>query len=342
MPTSAPSPSWSSSKSKYKAVNKPPPQHHLKDFNKLKERMDEALLNKRLSKQAKHEARLSHQGEGIFKLQRFRFVSIDKLAKKGLKLCFLWERAHRNIFDIQVVEQEWPLANLPPSFDGFRLLQLSDLHLDIHPDLAPAIARAVRKCPHDAMLITGDYRNTTNKDQEPSMALMPQILEATQAPCYGVLGNHDFIQKVERLERYGLRILLNESTAIERSGEQLWIAGVDDPHFYQTHDFAAAREGIPADACSVLLCHSPEPHAEAAQYGFTLMLSGHTHGGQICLPGGRHLVCSSKGLPRRFVRGRWESGGMSGYTSPGTGSSGVAARLNCPPEITVHILRSAN
>lgn len=174
------------------------------------------------------------------------------------------------------------------------------------------------------------------------MALMPQILEASEAPCFGVLGNHDFIQKVARLEGYGMRILLNESTALERDGQKLWIAGVDDPHFYKTHDFAAAREGIPVDACSVLLCHTPEPHAEAARYRFSLMLSGHTHGGQICLPGGRHLVSSSKGLPRQFVNGRWRSGGMPGYTSPGTGSSGVAARLNCPPEITVHVLRSGD
>lgn len=319
--------------------DKPAPTAQGKDFKQLKHRLSGVLLQERLNKQAKHEARETHQGEGIFKLERFRHVSIDRWAERLLKLCLLWERAHRNIFQIQVVEQTWSLANLPPSFDGFRLLQLSDLHLDIHPDLAPATARAVRNCPHDALCITGDYRNSTSKDQEPSMALMPQILEATQAPCYGVLGNHDFIQKVERLEGYGMRILLNESTAIERLGERLWLAGVDDPHFYQTHDFAAARKGIPADACSVLLCHSPEPHAEAAQYGFNLMLSGHTHGGQLCLPGGRHLVNSSKGLPRRFVRGPWISGDMQGYTSPGTGSSGVAARLNCPPEITVHVLR---
>jgi len=311
------------------------------NFNDLKNRMGEALLHDRLARQARHEARLTHQGEGIFKLERFRHVSVDRWAERILRLCLLWKRAHRNIFKIQVVEQAWPLKDLPPAFDGFRLLQLSDLHLDIHPDLAPAIARAVRQCPHDALCITGDYRKTTNTDQEPSMALMPQILEATQASCFGVLGNHDFIQKVERLEGYGMRILLNECTALERDGEKLWIAGVDDPHFYRTHDFAAAHEGIPADACSVLLCHSPEPHAEASRYGFNLMLSGHTHGGQICLPGGRHLVSSSKGLPGRFVRGRWQSDDMQGYTSPGTGSSGVAARLNCPPEITVHMLKCA-
>jgi len=315
---------------------------YMDDYSDLKLRFGETLLRKRLHQQERHEARLSHQGEGIFKLERLRFVSIDRLAEKALKLFLLWNRAHQNIFKIRIVEQSWKLPYLPPAFSGIRLLQLSDLHLDIHPDLSPVIARAVRECPHDAMLITGDYRNSTDKDQEPAMTLMPRVLAATQAPCYGVLGNHDFIQKVERLERYGMRVLLNESAALERSGQQLWIAGVDDPHFYQTHDFAAARAGIPTDACSVLLCHSPEPHAEAARYGFNLMLSGHTHGGQICLPGGRHLVCSSKGLPRRFVRGRWESGGMPGYTSPGTGSSGVAARLNCPPEITLHTLLCAD
>jgi len=311
----------------------------LKNAGDLTQRIGEVLLRERLMKQARHEARLTHQGEGIFKLERFRHVSIDRLAEKALKLSLLWERAHRNIFRFRTVEASWRLPHLPSGFDGFRLLHLSDLHLDIDPNLAPAIARAVQNCPHDAMVITGDYRNTTHQDQEPSMALMPHILEATEAPCYGVLGNHDFIQKVERLESYGMRILLNESTVLEHSGEKLWIAGVDDPHFYKTHDFAAARKDIPAGACSVLLCHSPEPHAEAAQFGFDLMLSGHTHGGQICLPGGHHLVSSSKGLPRRFVKGGWASGGMFGYTSPGTGSSGVAARLNCPPEITVHVLR---
>jgi predicted MPP superfamily phosphohydrolase len=317
----------------------PTPATQLEKTEELTQRMGETRLRERLTKQARHEARLTHQGEGIFKLERFRHISIDRLAESALKISLLWKRAHRNIFKIGIVEQTWLLKKLPPSFDGFRLLQLSDLHLDIHGELAPTIGRTLRSCPHDAVCITGDYRKTTNTDQEPSMALMPHILEATSAPVYGVLGNHDFIQKVPRLEGYGMRVLLNESTTLNRDGEKLWIAGVDDPHFYKTHDFAAAGQDIPADACSVLLCHSPEPHAEAARFGFDLMLSGHTHGGQICLPGGRHLVSSSKGLSRQFIKGRWESSGMSGYTSPGTGSSGVAARLNCPPEITVHVLR---
>ncbi|MGB0743061.1 MAG: metallophosphoesterase [Opitutales bacterium] len=312
---------------------------HFPNDDALKKRMGEELLRKRLRLQADHYASRTHQGEGIFKLERIDFISIDQLVEWGLCLSLLKERARKNITDIRTVEQEWRLPNLPLAFDGFRLLQLTDLHLDIAPELAPAIAQAVSHCPHDAMCITGDFRNKTKGDHGPSMALMPQVLEATAAPVLGVLGNHDYIEKVERLESYGMRILLNESTTLERDGQQLWFAGVDDPHFYKTHDFAAARKGIPASACTILLCHSPEAHAEAAQYGFSLMLSGHTHGGQICLPGGRHLVSSSRNLPRQFVRGRWVSGDMPGYTSPGTGSSGVAARLNCPPEITVHVLR---
>ena len=171
------------------------------------------------------------------------------------------------------------------------------------------------------------------------MQLMKPILESRNLPQFGILGNHDFIEMVRELERHGLPILLNEATPLERDGQQLWIVGVDDPQFYKTHDFARARRGVPEDACTILLCHSPEIHTEAANHKFDLMLSGHTHGGQICLPGGRHVVLSTKNLKQPYIKGPWSSGKMLGYTSRGTGCCGVAARLNCPPEITVHILR---
>jgi Predicted phosphohydrolases len=250
----------------------------------------------------------------------------------------LWSHAHANCFNFRRVEQHWHLPGLPAAFDGFRLLQLSDLHLDVDPRLAPAIADAVKDCRHDALVITGDFRNTTDADPAPSMALLPTVLAASRAPRFGILGNHDFIEKVSPLEAAGLPILLNESAYLERDGAKLWICGVDDPHFYRTHDFATARSGVPAGDCAILLCHSPEVHAEAAEYGFALMLAGHTHGGQICLPGGRHLVCPTRGLPRRFVKGRWQSGSLQGYTSPGTGACGVAARLSCRPELSIHVL----
>jgi predicted MPP superfamily phosphohydrolase len=312
---------------------------HPKNYDSLRERLGDDFLRRRLTKQADHYARLSHQGEGLFKIERY--LKVDGIAERCLRLALLWNRAHANIFDIEIVEQEWTLPHLPPNFEGFRLLHLSDLHIDIDPELYLAIKDAVAACPHDAMVITGDYRNSTNEDYGPSMQLMEPILEARSLPQFGILGNHDFIEMVWELERHGLPMLVNESAAIERDGQQLWIAGVDDPHFYGTHDFAQAREQVPKDACAILLCHSPEVHAEASAHGFDLMLSGHTHGGQICLPGGRHVVLPSKDLKQPFIKGRWQSGRMQGYTSRGTGCCGVAARLNCRPEVTVHILRQA-
>ena len=123
------------------------------------------------------------------------------------------------------------------------------------------------------------------------------------------------------------------------SAEKRRCAGTDDPHFYRTHDFEAARRGIPQGACSILLTHSPEMYDEARHYGFNFMLSGHTHGGQICLPGGFAVVRNGRCPATQFL-GPWTHHGLHGYTSSGTGSCGVPARFNCPPEITVHVLRS--
>lgn len=309
------------------------------EFDTLRERLGEARLRERLWRQAHHWARATHQGEGVFRLERF--VSIDRLAEFALKACGLWNRAHRNIFRIETREMHWELPRLPEIFRGFRLLQVSDPHVDIDPELGPCIAEKVRQTPHDALVITGDYRNTTDKDYTPCMRAMRQIIEAGAESRFGILGNHDFIEKVWDLEAAGLPILLNEAVALERSGQALWIVGVDDAHFYQNHDFAAARKNIPQSDCSILLCHTPEVHEQASLHNFDLMLSGHTHGGQICLPGGRHLVCPVKGISAPFIKGPWKSGDLLGYTSRGTGSCGVAARLNCPPEITVHILNPA-
>ena len=309
------------------------------NLESLKHRLGEDHLRERLLRQANHWAGRSHMGEGLFRVDQW--ISIDRLARAALKATGLWERAHRNIYDFEVVEVEWRFPTLPAAFDGFRLLQLTDLHVDVDPDLPERIASRVRDIPHDAAVFTGDYRDTTYRDHAPSMRAIVPVIEATRTPRFGILGNHDFIEKVPDLEAAGLPMLLNEAAPIERGSDRIWIAGVDDPHFYHSHDFARARKDIPQDAFSILLCHTPEAHREAAQYGFDLMLSGHTHAGQICIPGGRHLMCPVRNLPARYIKGKWSSGPMHGYTSRGTGCCGVPARLNCPPEITVHVLRTA-
>ena len=159
-----------------------------------------------------------------------------------------------------------------------------------------------------------------------------------KGPLYGVLGNHDSITMAPSLEAMGIRLLFNECEAIARGGNQIYLAGIDDAHFYRSDDIVKAASGIPQDGFSVLLSHTPEVYDQAAAAGFDLMLSGHTHGGQLCLPGGIPIKLEAI-LPRSMGAGAWRHAGMVGYTSAGAGTSLVPVRLNCPPEISLHTLR---
>ena len=117
----------------------------------------------------------------------------------------------------------------------------------------------------------------------------------------------------------------------------IYLAGVDDAHFYRADNIEKAAAEIPQGYVSVLLSHTPEIYRQAAHAGFDLMLSGHTHGGQICLPGGIPILLEAD-LPRAFAAGAWRHAGMAGYTSVGAGSSVVPVRFNNRPEITLHQL----
>ncbi len=299
-------------------------------------RLGPVLFEKRLLRQADKRSKLLHQGEGIFRLERF--LPFDAVLNAGLRILGLRTVLRRRFLDVQLVRQEWRLPALPAAFEGFRLLQLSDLHGDLDPALTPVVEQLIRTTPHDAAVVTGDFRNGIDGDHGPCLRELERICAAFPSRRFGILGNHDFIEMVPDIEKHGLPILINESACLERDGQRLWIAGIDDPHFYKTHDIPKARAGIPPGDCAILLSHSPETYGEASTAGFHLQLSGHTHGGQICLPGGRPVVVPCR-VPRQFLAGRWIHEGLQGYTSRGTGGCGVAARWNCPPEVTLHILQ---
>ncbi|MFO1126766.1 MAG: metallophosphoesterase, partial [Methylocystis sp.] len=139
-------------------------------------------------------------------------------------------------------------------------------------------------------------------------------------------------------ERMGVAMLLNERVVLKRGADVIYIAGIDDAHFYRVDNIEKAADGIPDDAFSILLSHTPEIYRQAAHAGFDLLLSGHTHGGQICLPGSIPITLDSN-LPRAFGSGAWKYQNMAGYTSVGAGSCIVPVRFNCPPEITLHRMR---
>jgi len=274
------------------------------------------------------------------RVELVRSAIVRFIIRAGLTVLGLWGRAHREFLDVRVVENVVRLRGLPPEFDGFCLLQISDLHSDIDPHFIERVAKLVDGTAFDLCVLTGDYLDIIGDDWGDSVALTVKLVPHLGTRPIAILGNHDRLAKVPPLEAAGVRVLLNESVTIERSGARIWICGVDDAHLFGTHDLRAASAGIPEGELRILLSHSPETWREAAALGYALHLSGHTHGGQICGPGGFPIVRKAP-VPRALLAGPWSEGAMVGYTSRGTGSCSVPARLNCPPEITIHILKCA-
>jgi hypothetical protein len=197
------------------------------------------------------------------------------------------------------------------------------------------VASLVAPLQYDVCVFTGDFRGKTFGPFDEALEVLAPITGALRGQLYGVLGNHDPVSMVPGLEALGIRVLLNECVAIERGEERIHLAGIDDAHFYESGSIKRAAAGMPRDNFSILLSHTPEVYHEAERSGFDVMLSGHTHGGQICLPGGIPITLDAK-LPRHMGKGAWRYGKLRGYTSVGAGSSVVPVRFNCPPEITLH------
>ncbi len=257
-----------------------------------------------------------------------------------LQLMGLREKGRRNAENVVLNRFELRFAGLPAAFEGFSLLFLSDMHFDGNSGLTKAIARAVAGVEVDLCLFGGDFRFGMYSPAGKALDQTEAVLRSIRARegCYGVLGNHDSWSMMERLEGTGLRMLINETVSFTRDGEQLWLAGVDDPHFYRAADFGRALAPVPPGEFSVVLCHTPEARERAQRRGANLFLCGHTHAGQIRLPLVGALSTHSS-APRRFNAGLWQQGEMTGYTSPGVGSSGIFVRFNCPPEVALITLR---
>lgn len=273
----------------------------------------------------------------------YTFVHIENmlwvhwLLRLLLRSVGLYRRGQRNALDIRVVENVLPLRHLPPAFEGFVILQLSDLHLDINPGLAEAVARTVAPLEYGLAVITGDFRARAYGVSDPALAGMAHLAKALKGEVYGVMGNHDYQEMLVPMEAMGIRFLMNEHVVLERPGGRLCLAGVDDIHFYKTDNIQKAAAHLDHDVPAILLSHSPEIYHKARACGFDAVLCGHTHGGQICMPGGLPVMVNAR-IPRRMVRGHWCYEGMRGYTSRGTGSSGLDVRFWCPPEVTLHRL----
>ena len=306
------------------------------DLKRLEKRIGRVHLQQRLGIEADHATQIFGRGRTFFHIENW--YSIHAFIRFTLRGLGLYRRGLRNAATIQLNHNDVFIPQLTEAFHGFTLLHLSDLPLDMDECYPAALIERVRQAQYDACVLTGDFRAKTYGDFDAAIAALAKVRSHLGGPVYAILGNHDSIRMVPEIEALGITVLLNEAVVLERGGARLHLAGIDDPHYYQVDNFDKAAAAIPPEETSILLAHSPEAYRLAAHTGFDLMLSGHTHGGQICLPGGIALMTNAD-CPRRFCRGAWRYHTMQGYTSTGSGSSVVGVRFNCPPEITLHHLR---
>jgi predicted MPP superfamily phosphohydrolase len=231
------------------------------------------------------------------------------------------------------------LPDLPAAFDGYRILHLTDLHLDNLTDTAVALAERLTDVESDLCVITGDIRDNIHALQVPLIARLAHVVSAIRARdgVLGVLGNHDSAAMVSPMEGLGIRVLLNETISLSRGTDDLHITGLDDVHRFETEAAHAALGAAPEGFC-IALVHSPEVASRAAAAGHRLYLTGHTHGGQICRPS-RKPFATGLQRHRDLARGLWRYDNMVGYTSRGIGACVIPFRLYCPGEIVLLTLR---
>ena len=290
----------------------------------------------RLGIESESEPKVFGQGLNFFHPENW--YSTHAFIRYCIKASGLWPRGKRNTLHHVIQHHEIRLSGLPRPFDGYTILHLSDLHVDMNWDATHALINKIENLQYDICVLTGDYRGKTFGPQQPALDGMRKISNVLKTPAYGVLGNHDSIKMVPALEDMGVTMLLNESVALQRDDEQIYLAGVDDAHYFRVDSIEKAATDIPHDATSILLSHTPEIYRQAAHADFDVMFCGHTHGGQICLPGGVPVTIDAS-CPRALGSGKWRHHNMVGYTSRGAGTSIVTARFNCKPEITLHHLR---
>ncbi len=262
-----------------------------------------------------------------------------KVFERLLQLSGLHARGRANALDIALKTITVRLANLPAAFDGYRILQISDPHLDLLPDLADRMTALLHGVSVDLLLLTGDYRDQHDDPPEPGLALLQPIVAAVDAAdgCFALLGNHDPAASVAILEDMGLQVLLNQTVSIERRHDSLHLTGLDDVHsFYTEAAHGALRNG--PTGCRIAAVHSAEVADMAAAADIDLYLCGHTHGGQIRLPWGGPLISRLRRC-RSYSHGLWRHGDMIGYTSNGAGVASIPVRYNCPPEVALIVLR---
>jgi len=235
---------------------------------------------------------------------------------------------------IEVSEHRIRLAGLPEPLRSLRVVQLTDIHHGLYLPLQAvmdAVELANRLAP-DVAVLTGDFITYSRAYIQPVAEQLSQL--RARLGIYAVLGNHDFRVSAEAitraLRRHGIHVLRNQHTLVRQNGDAFCMAGVDDLHYGA--DLGRALRHVPQGAATVLLSHHPGIIRQAARAGVGLVLSGHTHGGQVRLPAVGNGRAETQPR-RRFQAGLDALGGTQIYVSRGIGTVVVPVRYRCSPEI---------
>lgn len=254
---------------------------------------------------------------------------------------------------VDVTYHEVPLPGLAPDFDGMRIVQLSDIHMErfTEPIFLRSVIERINGFQPDTVFLTGDFVTSdehSNIAQGQAWDCAGVLKGLTCKSVYAVLGNHDVNSGAEEitaaLKSSGIQVLRNSYLPVERGSARIWLAGLDDP----LEGIPNLDATIPAQIRNVrnepvvLMCHAPDYattiQSHPAGQAIGLMLSGHTHGGQIRLPLIGALVLPPMG--KKFVEGWFQFDQMKMYVNRGIGTIGVPFRFDCPPEISVFTLRA--
>jgi predicted MPP superfamily phosphohydrolase len=271
-----------------------------------------------------------------------RSTTTPRLRSFAAGLVQMARRAFAEPNMLAIERHEIALRRLPRELDGLRVVQLSDIHNG--PFTAPGqIERAVEianSLKPDIVALTGDYVSHEREYAAPCA----EILGRLEARCgvYAILGNHDhwtdaaLITDLFRAE--GIKVLVNEGMRFEHAGASFWLAGVDDT-MVGLEDLPLALAGSRADEMKLLLAHNPMILRRAARAGVDLVLSGHTHGGQVTW----RSEASPSGRPRRrLLRGLGHQGATQIYVSRGLGTVVLPVRYGCLPEVSLLELKSGD
>jgi predicted MPP superfamily phosphohydrolase len=249
------------------------------------------------------------------------------------------------------------IPGLPDALKGTTIGLISDIHSSVYMprDEMERYKTMVNELKADVIIVDGDFVNSKLAEVYP----FAEAFSGLSAPLgvYGVTGNHDYYPKdieavVREVEQAGIKVLRNENITLEKNGERIKLLGIDDIYIYEVNEYIAngrteagrienLMKGVSDDVTTVFMCHKPYPFEEYSQLGIDLMISGHTHGGQVVIAQLDNINLSFASLASRYVSGLYKARSnprAQMYVTRGVGTVGIPLRINCPPEVTKIVL----